>query len=219
MFTSSLPYKNVLHAGLSLRKLLWLLLIMLSLFTGFQISVRMLSEDSMNGLQKLSSQVSLPAFELQDQYGQPFGLANLKGQWSILFFGFTQCPDICPATLQQMTVLNHAISQQTIAGVIPQTVFISVDPARDSKNLAEYVAYFSDQFFGVSGDMSEVGKLEKTIGAWHQYQKRPTGDYNVAHSGELFVINPKGELQARLQPPMDINMIAQQLLMLMSGQG
>lgn len=219
MFSSSLPSKGVLHTAYSLRKLMWLVLVVVSLYSGFQISASILSKDSVNGLKKFTSPVPIPEFELKDQFGQAFGLANLQGQWSILFFGYTQCPDICPATLQQMTVLNRAISQQTIAGVIPQTVFVSVDPARDSQDLGEYVAYFSKQFIGVSGDMKEVAKLEKAVGAWHQYQKRSTGDYNVAHSGELFVINPKGELHARLQPPMDIKLMAKQLLMLMNGQG
>ena len=219
MFTSSLPTKAAITASFSLRKLMWLVLLMTSLYTGFQISASITPNGTLTGIKQVSPPVALPSFHLQDQHGQRFDLSNLKGHWSILFFGFTQCPDICPATLQQLTVLDRAIAQQTIAGVVPQTVFISVDPKRDTEHLAEYVGYFSKQFVGVSGDMTEVGKLEKDIGAWHQYQSTSSGSYNVAHSGELFLINPKGELQAKLQPPLDIQTIARQLLLLMSGQG
>ena len=219
MLTSILHNKQTLTTTFSLRKLFLLILMVAGCwYIGFQISASMQGKDTVSNIHTVSPPTPLPDFHLQDQYGQVFELSRLKGQWSILFFGFTQCPDICPATLQQLKVLNSAMAQQTIARVAPQTVFISVDPKRDTAQLGEYVSYFSKQFVGVSGDMSEVGKLENGVGAWHQYQSTSLGDYNVAHSGELFLINPRGELQARLQPPLDIPTIAQELLLLMSGQ-
>ena len=219
MLTPTVHNRQTFNARFALRKAFWLVLILISCgLIGFQLSAKINSTGTLANIQKVSPPLALPNFYLRDQHGQAFDLNSLKGQWSILFFGFTQCPDICPATLQQLAMLNNTMSQQTIAGVTPQTVFVSVDPKRDSEHLAEYVEYFAKDFIGISGDMSEVVKLEQGIGAWHQYQTASDGNYQVAHSGELFLINPKGELQARLQPPLDIKAITQQLLLLMSGQ-
>ncbi len=219
MLTSTLQAKTKDSSRFSLRKLFWLAPLVVGLYGGFKLANGFNSAPDVSGLQQLSPSVPLPDFQLRDHTGRLFDLSRLKGRWSMVFFGYTNCPDICPATLQQLAELDATMTQQAIAVGTLQPVFISVDPKRDTANLGGYVGYFAKDFVGVSGDMTEVGKLEKGVGAWHQYQPTASGHYNVAHSGELFLINPRGELQARLQPPLDIQMIAQQLLLLISGRG
>ena len=219
MLTSILHGKTNHRGGSGLRKLWWLAPLLVALYGGYKLAGGLTPAHEVAGLRQIMSPIPLPDFHLRDHTGQVFDLSRLKGHWSMVFFGYTSCPDICPATLQQLAVLDSTMTQQTIAGVAPQTVFISVDPKRDTANLAGYVGYFAKDFVGVSGDMTEVGKLEKGVGAWHQYQPTAAGAYNVAHSGELFLINPQGELQARLQPPLDIPLVARQLRTLMQAHG
>ena len=98
----------------------------------------------------LSPRRALPDFSLIDQSGHAFGPKNLRGRWSFLYFGYTNCPDACPTTLTTLAAMEKRL-QASGAAVRPQVVFVSVDAKRDTPaQLAKYVPYFDPEFLGVT---------------------------------------------------------------------
>ncbi len=153
----------------------------------------------------LPDPVNLPEFSLLDHVGHKFARDNFKDKWSLLFFGYTHCPDVCPMTL---SVLDNAYSilQQSGANTLPQVVFVSVDPERDNKDvLADYVAYFNSEFIGVSGEIIQLQALAKPLGIFFGTEKdadtEATNNYQVNHSISMLLIDPKARLRAIISPP------------------
>jgi len=145
---------------------------------------------------------TLGAFNAVDQDGQPFSNEDLRGRWSLLFFGFTHCPDICPIT---MTVLAQArAGLAAAAGDTPlQVIFVSVDPVRDAPaQLAEYVRYFDPGFLGLGGTLDQVRALTSQMGvAFFHGPPGATGDYTVDHSASIFVIDPQVRIVGVISAP------------------
>jgi len=111
---------------------------------------------------------TLPDFALLDQDGVPVDKSVFEGQWDVVFFGFTHCPDICPAT---MTVLGQAKRQLEAEGrqPLPRVVLVSVDPERDTPEaMARYIGYFGDDNLGLTGELAEVRKLTDALGIFFQ---------------------------------------------------
>jgi protein SCO1 len=145
---------------------------------------------------------SLQAFSTIDEDGEEFGLENLQGKWSFLFFGYTHCPDICPITLTVLDkIYDQLESQQQQSDV--QMIFVSVDPQRDtSEQLHSYVSYFNEEFRGLGGSLEQIQGLTKQLGiAYFHDQPTATGDYMVDHSASIFLIDPQGEMIAIMSAP------------------
>ncbi|MCG8325990.1 MAG: SCO family protein [Thiotrichales bacterium] len=143
----------------------------------------------------------LRPFATIDHHDQVFGLQQLQGKWSFLFFGYTHCPDICPLT---MTTLNTTYPDlQQRAGEDLQIVFVSVDPDRDgSAKLREYMTYFNSEFIGLGGTREQVDSLARQIGiAYFLHEADEQGSYLVDHSASVFLIDPKGRLLAVFSAP------------------
>ncbi len=143
---------------------------------------------------------SLPEFALLDHHERPFGRADLVGQWTLVFVGFTHCPDICPATLAKLAGLDATLREQ---GIEVQTLFVTVDPERDDPaTLSRYVTHFSPRVIGATGEKSEIDNLVAGLG--FTYIKVPLGDdnYTVDHSAALALIDPRGRLTAWFTPPL-----------------
>ena len=122
---------------------------------------------------------TLPHFSLLDQNGAEFNNESLLGEWSLLFFGFTHCPDICPATLQQLAIARSRILQEGAAD-FPKIVLISVDPERDTPDvMAEYIAHFGDGVTGVTGSLTELRTLTAALGIFFEKSDGQNGDYTV----------------------------------------
>jgi protein SCO1/2 len=150
--------------------------------------------------------VAVPALIKDD--AKTFTLNDLSGHWSLLYFGYTHCPDICPVT---MGVLAQAKKSATaINHIFPQVFFISVDPDRDKVSmLADYVQYFDKDFTGVTGKKDLIKALALQLSV--VYLASPTssaGDassegkgYDIDHSSALLLFNPEGRLVAFLNPP------------------
>ncbi len=145
-----------------------------------------------------------------DQTG--FTTEQLHGRWSFLFFGYTHCPDICPATMNQLVRIKQEMQSEKVQHKNVQFIFVSVDPRRDTlEHLATYVNYFDDTFTAVTGDVTEIENLEKQIGVFHRYSKPDSeGTYRVDHSSNIYLVDPKGRVSAQFQVPMDINRVTQQ---------
>lgn len=144
----------------------------------------------------------LADFALSDQNGQTYTQAELHKRWSLLFFGYTYCPDICPTTLHLLNQLELPLGGDGGSASV-EIVFISVDPERDNATrLKEYMGYFNPRFTGLTGEHSQIDRLTRSLGAY--YHKRDTVDgnsYLVDHSAALFLINPAGKPQALFSPP------------------
>ena len=130
-------------------------------------------------------------FQLVDQDGQPVDESVLEGQWNIVFFGFTYCPDICPSTLQAIDVAKQQLGPR---GDDLQTVFISVDPERDTpEQLKTYLSLdaFPDNVIGLTGTPEQVAQAAKAY--YGYYRKAGEGpDYTVDHSTAAYLMDPQG---------------------------
>ena len=151
----------------------------------------------------LSPARRLPDFSLIDQRNHAFGPADLRGRWSILFFGYTNCPDLCPTTLTTLASMEKDMRSRG-AGPVPQVIFVSVDAKRDTPaQLAKYVPYFDPDFIGVTArDQPTIEELARQLGvAVYLTPPKPDGTYTVDHSGAIFVVDPAGRLSAILTGP------------------
>ena len=139
-------------------------------------------------------------FELIDHRGDVFNIARLQDTWTMVFFGFTHCPDICPTTL---AVLNDTYSKLKESEKEKlQVVMISLDPERDSvEKLAEYVPYFNDQFIGVTGNKHLIRRLTAEINIAYNKVPLEADDYTIDHSTQLVLINPKGHYHGFFKAP------------------
>jgi protein SCO1/2 len=144
---------------------------------------------------------AVPDFSLIDQRGAPFGPRNLDGHWSLIFFGYTNCPDFCPATLATLAAMEKNL--RTERAIPPQVVFISVDARRDTpQQLAKYVPYFDPTFIGVTAsDQPTLEALARQLGVAVALVPSAGGGYTVDHSGAIFVVDPAGKIAAILTGP------------------
>jgi len=129
-------------------------------------------------------------FELRDAAGQPFTQASLRGQPTLVFFGFTHCPDVCPTTL-----LKLAQVRRQLAPAPPRVLFISVDPQRDDAHaLGEYVHAFDPQFLGATGTPGVIAALASGFGVAVNRVELPGGDYWTSSASRFrdFVMIPPG---------------------------
>ena len=169
---------------------------------GLILSIILISIIYFVWLPSISSK-QLTDFNLIRHSGEAFTLANLKGKWSFMFFGYTHCPDICPVTL----TLLHAVKQKLAAHpeylADTQYIFVSVDGQRDTpEKLAEYVNYFDPQLIGVSGTKQQVNTLTRQLGIVYIRQPEVTaGQYFIDHSATIVLINPQGEIAEQFIAP------------------
>lgn len=160
----------------------------------------------------------IPSFALLDQHGSAIDESVFRGQWDLVFFGFTHCPDICPATLQ---VLAAARRELEISKLTPnlRIVLVSVDPERDTPEiLAQYVDYFGEGNLGITGSLEEIRKLTTELGIY--FEKQPPDDdnnYNVDHSGAVLVIDPEARFSALFGGPHLVDHYVHDLPIITSG--
>jgi len=153
---------------------------------------------------------ALPEFSLTDHAGSAFGPARLEGRWSLLFFGYTHCPDVCPIALSAVRQALAAMPAPPPAEGVG-VYFVSVDPARDTlERLREYVTFFDPAFVGVTGEDAELRKLTRALGI--VYARTGEGEgYLVDHSASLLLLSPAGRLYAVLSAPHEAGLIARNL--------
>ncbi len=156
----------------------------------------------------------LSDFALRSSGDRTFGSADLRGKWTLVLFGYLSCPDICPATLAVLADAYRRVEQAPDRASLLQTLFVSVDPQRDSPDqLASYVAYFHPRFIGATGKPEALEALARQLDAPFAVQKGPQGPqsqgYQVAHSATVFLVDPAGRLFARFPPPQSADEIAE----------
>lgn len=130
--------------------------------------------------------------ELNDFNGRPRRLADFRGKAVVLFFGFTQCPDVCPTTLAETAQALKSLGPEAKQ---VQVIMVTVDPERDTPEvLKRYVTAFDPSFLGLRGDLAATERAAKEFKIY--FEKRKAGDsYSVDHSAQSYVIDPKGRLR------------------------
>jgi len=135
--------------------------------------------------------------------GESFTTQNLTGAWTLLFFGFTNCPDVCPTTMAELGMAKRELVQK-----VPEVaqrmrvVLVTVDPERDDpETLGRYVKAFSPDFVGVNGTRDSIAKFATQVNV--AFGKVPDGEggYTVDHSGNIVIINPRGHYAGFIKLP------------------
>lgn len=166
----------------------------------------------------LPAPLDLPGFSLLDQDGDTFTAEQFRGRWSLVFFGFTHCPDICPLTLQRLAAARAHMAQSLPESELPDVIFVSVDPERDSvASVKAYVGAFGHGIRGVTGSLDEIDKLTQRLGIFHQRGEPRDGNYAVDHSAAVVVINAGGEYHAVFGAPHSVEAIARDMLYMMKS--
>ena len=156
---------------------------------------------------------ALPDFELIDQDNRKLTRDSLRGKWSLLFFGFTHCPDICPTTLQTLSQMLQQIEDPDVVAAV-RVVFVSVDPERDTPEiLRDYVTYFDPGFIGATAPMEQLRRLTRPLGIAHEIRNRngDSMDYDVDHSAAIVLVNPDAEFAGLFGAPQDAGAMARDM--------
>ncbi|GAA6171486.1 SCO family protein [Colwellia sp. KU-HH00111] len=143
-------------------------------------------------------------FELIDHNGDPFTKAKLKGKWSLVFFGYTSCPDVCPTTLQN---LGYIYDELKVAAHNSQILLVSVDPQRDTQEkLSQYIAYFNAEFIALRAGHDVLFPFARNLGLMYAISGEGEG-YLVDHSASLVLINPEGKIAAIFKPEQEVGKV------------
>ena len=154
-------------------------------------------------------------FALIDQRGGRFDNSSLRGHPSLLFFGFTNCPDVCPTTL---AMLANVLALAPLPGL--KLVFVSVDPQRDTPALlARYLRAFSADFIGITGAAPALEPLSRSLSVAAQRVNLPDGSYTMDHSANIYLLDPEGRFAAVFTPPFDRARLTADLRKLKSRYG
>jgi protein SCO1/2 len=145
---------------------------------------------------------TVPDFELLDVDAAPITQAVFDDRWSIVFFGYTHCPDVCPITLQIMKNVVAKVAEQQQQK--PQIVFMSVDPVRDTSEIMKnYISFFDKEFVGITGDMNAVHSLTSSLGIVASFtaNSEDPENYIVDHTASLLLIDPQKRVRAKISAP------------------
>ena len=178
-----------------MRTVLVVLLCSVSLFSAFT--------NAAESMVSVSPPRALAEFSLKDQYGHDFGIEQFKDRWSMVFVGFTSCPDVCPVTLANLEAVRAEMGFRMRPDRIPNIIFLAVDPDRDTDVLKDYLAFFHPQYIGITGSGSEIDKLIKGLDAFYRLDKSGPEDrnYNVIHNATVSIISPEATVVASIRPP------------------
>ncbi|HTT08085.1 MAG TPA: SCO family protein [Gammaproteobacteria bacterium] len=140
----------------------------------------------------------LPDFVLRTQRGDTFGADNLKGRWSWMFFGYTECADICPTTLRAM----NRVADKMTGDPQTQFIFVSIDPDHDSpEQMRRYLDTMAPKVIGLSGSADEISRLARKLGIAHAPATNPAG--GIEHTAAILLIDPRARRVGIFTPPHD----------------
>ncbi|VAW82382.1 Cytochrome oxidase biogenesis protein Sco1/SenC/PrrC, thiol-disulfide reductase involved in Cu(I) insertion into CoxII Cu(A) center [hydrothermal vent metagenome] len=155
-------------------------------------------------------------FSLIDQKGAPFTLDSLKNHWTFTFFGYTQCPDVCPTSLAMLAQVIRLLEKDPAVGTLPRGLFVSVDPKRDTPDvLAQFIPYFHPDFIAATGSDEELHKLTRQLGLLYGKSEGDNeNDYLMDHSAAIILFDPDGNYRALFNVPHDSKLIANEFVMI-----
>ncbi len=215
---SNCQYKNIKLALLVI--LITLVLVSVAMYAAFFRSHALAPEDvKIDGVYLKEARKDVPSFQLQATNGKLFTQENLKNRWTMMFFGFTNCGMVCPATMAALNGMYRILETKLSVDNLPQVVMISVDPERDTlARMKSYVAAFNPHFLGARAEIRATIALEKALhitAAKIEADGKGKNHYTINHSAEILLFNPEGELQAYLSYPHEAKQMAQDYLMIL----
>lgn len=161
----------------------------------------------------LKTPQTMTDFHLTNNKGQPFTKLDLQGHWTMMFFGFTNCGNICPTTLAALNKMYKKLQHELPDNRLPQVVMVSVDGERDTvSRMDSYVNSFNPHFIGTIGEANEIDSLKKQLhiaAVKMQADGQGKDHYTINHSAEIILINPKAEVQAFMSYPHIAEQMAQ----------
>lgn len=149
-------------------------------------------------------------FQLVTQTGERFTRDSFAGQWDLVFFGYLDCPDVCPTSLGAMRQMRRMLAERNVAGGATRFVLVSVDAASDNpEKMRRYLARFDQEFNGVpvgefiglTGAQGMIDRLAESLAVYHQKDSHSPGNF-IDHTGSLMIIDPNGRAVGALQPPL-----------------
>lgn len=150
----------------------------------------------------------LPPLDLVDQDNRPLPRDFLRKRWTFVFFGFTQCPDVCPTTLATLAQMKKKLADLP-AEQQPRVLLVSVDPERDTAAILKpYVTFFDPTFLGATGTLAATGQVARAFAVPFAKVTLPGGGYTMDHGAGLFMVSPAGALAAYSSPPLDATVLA-----------
>jgi protein SCO1/2 len=157
-----------------------------------------------NGTMLFQQPRQLTDFALIDHTGAAFNRDAVIGHWTLVFFGFTNCPDICPTTMAELNQFMSLIEGTEIETEF-RVVMVTVDPGRDTvEQLANYVPFFNSEFLGVTGEFLDIHRFATELNT--PFRRVPGGgeNYQMDHSANVVVINPRGDYHGFVKAPLDL---------------
>ncbi|MCQ2996682.1 SCO family protein [Pseudomonas syringae] len=199
------------------QKTVFILVALVALILGYAVN-RVLSGNSASdqtalidaGIILLPQSRKLPDLTMTNQDGQPVQVNGLKDKWTLFFFGYTYCPDICPTTLAQLRQIKSELPQETLSKL--RVVLVSVDPNRDTpQQLKQYLGYFDKDFVGLTGSVPDIQKLANGVSIPFIPADTSKPGYTVDHSGNLALLGPDGNQRGFIRAPFNNQKLLAQL--------
>ena len=157
---------------------------------------------------------SLPSLNMNDQNGAPVAVDEVKGKWTLVFFGYTYCPDICPTTLAQLRDIRTKLPREAVDNM--RVVLVSVDPNRDTpQQLKQYLGYFDPRYIGLTAPVADIQKLASALSIPFIPADTSKPGYTVDHSGNLALIGPDGRQRGFIRSPLNAQKLVAQLPVLL----
>ena len=188
---------------MSKRNIIFILFILFGisgLFTYFQSLPSLLEKRPTLATGKiLARPMEIDQFELIDQNNAAFNNKSLEGGWTVVFFGYTNCPDVCPTTIYKLAEIKNVIKEK-LPSTDFNTVLVTLDPDRDSaKRLDEYIGYFDETMLGVTGTYENIQSFTSSLSVFYQRINKEEG-YDFNHTASIFVFDKNGSLFATMSP-------------------
>ena len=169
------------------------------------------------GIVLLPQSRELPALTLTDQDGQAQAVDSLTGRWTLLFFGYTFCPDICPTTLAELRQLQGLLGEEDRQRL--QVLMVTVDPARDTpEQLKQYLGFFDAGFRGLTGELENIQTLSGRVGIPFIPGDTRQENYTVDHSANLALLGPDGRQHGFIRAPLKVQKLVEALSPLLASQ-
>lgn len=156
---------------------------------------------TMRAVRLFASPRELPPFALEQSDGTPLGQDELRGRWTLVFLGFTHCPDVCPTTLTELAQAQ-ALWAPLDAARRPRVLFVSVDPARDTAaKTGEYARYFHPDTLAATAQEPALQAFASALGLVYLKVETSEGDYTMDHSTPVVLLDPQGRQAGLIRPP------------------
>lgn len=189
-----------------------------ALAAGAFVALRMQASAPPRTALVLPAPTDVPEFALVDQRGDAIDRSVFEGQWDLVFFGFTHCPDVCPTTLQVLAAARAELAGQGLEP-LPRIVLVSVDPERDTPDvLGRYVDYFGAGNLGITGTPEEIRKLAQGLGIFFEKGAATDDGYLVDHSAAVLLVDPDGGFHALFSAPHRVENYVHDLPLIMAMQ-